>query len=282
MTYYTVNLFVEGLRKVNLLYYERFSNIDAAYADFLNRLMKVIKEIAPSKEIIIKDNNQDWFYREVADLIHVWEKLFLKFKKLKLHINEEIYKIIMNQVQKLIKKRSGINIKQEINKPKELWKTLKSIGLSSKAASASNICLKDRNEIVFNDTKNCSLFKSFFSNLAQNLVSKLPPSPNVFKFKDLNFEFSETSPEKILNILKGLNPSKAADIDNFSGKFLKDGGSILARPISQFCNLSIKLNSFPRSYKISKAKPLLKKDSKTYPQNYCPISLLPILSPSYS
>ena len=55
---------------------------------------------------------------------------------------------------------------------------------------------------VFDDTKNGSIFKSFFSNLAENLVSKLLPSPNVFteskvasyynnvKFKDLNFEFS--------------------------------------------------------------------------------------------
>ena len=54
------------------------------------------------------------------------------------------------------------------------------MGLSSKAASASNICLKERNEKVFHDTKNCSIFKNFFPNLAQNLVSKLPPSPNVF------------------------------------------------------------------------------------------------------
>ena len=52
------------------------------------------------------------------------------------------------------------------------------------------------------------------------------------KFKDLNFEFSETSPEKILNILKDLNPSKAAGIDNLSGKFQKDGADILARPNS--------------------------------------------------
>ena len=59
---------------------------------FLNKLMKVINEIALGKEIRIKNNNQDWFYREVADLIHVREKLFLKFKKLKLHIDEEIYK----------------------------------------------------------------------------------------------------------------------------------------------------------------------------------------------
>ena len=68
--------------------------------------------------------------------------------------------------------------------------------------------IKNRKEIVFNDTKNCSIFKSFFSNLAQNLVSKLANSPNVFteskvasyyvdiKFKDLKFQFSGTCPEK--------------------------------------------------------------------------------------
>ena len=121
------------------------------------------------------------------------------------------------------------------------------------------------------------------------MVSKLPLSQNVFteskvtsyhddiKFKDLNLDFSETSPEKILNILKDLNPSKAAGIDNLSGKFLEDGADILARPISQLCNLSIKLGSFPRRCKIAKVKPLFKKGSKTDPQNYCPISLLPML-----
>ena len=102
--------------------------------------MKIINEIAPSKEIRIKNNNQGWFDREVADLIHVREKLFLKFKKSKLHINEEIYKKIRNQVQKLIKKKKRnfyeINLKQKINKPKEIWKTLKSMGLPSKTASA--------------------------------------------------------------------------------------------------------------------------------------------------
>ena len=162
------------------------------------------------------------------------------------------------------------------------------MGLPSKAASASKICLKDKNEIVFNDTKNCSIFKSFFSDLAQNLVSTLPPSPNVFtEFKvafyyddntDLNFEFSETSPEEMLNILKGLIPSKAAGIDNLSDKFLKDGTEILARPISELCNLSIKLNFFPTSCKIAKVKLLFKKGSKTDRQNYCQISLLPNLS----
>ena len=89
--------------------------------------------------------------------------------------------------------------------------------------------------------------------------------------KDLHFQLLETSTEKILSILKGLNPSKAAGIDNLSGKFLKDGAHFLARSISQLCNLSIKLDSFPRSWKIAKVKPLFKKSSKADPQNYRPI-----------
>ena len=97
---------------------------------------------------------------------------FLKFKRSKLHIDEESYKKVKfkkeskYQVQNLIKKSKRefceTNLRQKINKVKELWKTLKSMGLPSKAVT-SNICLKDKNEIVFNATKNCFIFKNYFS-----------------------------------------------------------------------------------------------------------------------
>ena len=87
-----------------------------------------------------------------------------------------------------------------------------------------------------------------------------------FQSSFFNFQISETSPEKVLSVLKDLKPSKAAGIDNLPGKFLKDGTHVLARSISQLCNLSIKLNSFPRSCKIAKVKPIFKKGSKTDPQ----------------
>ena len=163
---------------------------------------------------------------------------------------KKITKKVKFQVQNLIRKKKRefyeTNLRQKINKLKELWKTLKSMGLPSKAVTASNICLKDKNKIVFIATKSCPIFKNYFSSLAQNLVSKLPPSPNIFTkskvasyydnsavSKDLNFQLSEMSPEKILSILKYLNPSTAAGIDNLCGKFLKDDADVLAQPISQ-------------------------------------------------
>ena len=50
--------------------------------------------------------------------------------------------------------------------------------------------------------------------------------------------------------------NKAAGLDNLSGKFLKDGATILAKPLSQICNLSIKYATFPNDCKIAKLKPL--------------------------
>ena len=61
-----------------------------------------VTEFAPSKEPGIKNNTQDWFDREVVDLIHAQEKLPLKFKKIEIDIDEEIYNL--KQFQNLIKK----------------------------------------------------------------------------------------------------------------------------------------------------------------------------------
>ena len=80
---------------------------------------------------------------EIAEFIYAHKKLFQKFKNLKLHTDEENCSRVKYQVQNLIRKKKKelyeTNLRQKINKPKELWKTLKSVGLPSKAVTASNI-----------------------------------------------------------------------------------------------------------------------------------------------
>ena len=74
--------------------------------------------------------------------------------------------------------------------------------------------------------------------------------------------------ETVLKLLEDVNENKAAGLDNLSRKFLKDGETVLAKPISYICNLSIK---YSNDY-------LKKKYSKTVPKNYLPISLLLLVS----
>ena len=92
------------------------------------------------------------------------------------------------------------------------------------------------------------------------------------------FTFSPTSEDEILKLLTDTNPEKAADIENLSGRFLKDGAVVLVLPISKLCNLSMKRSKFPLDSKIAKLKPLYKKGSKKDPKNYRPVSLLPLVS----
>ena len=61
-------------------------------------------------------------------------------------------------------------------------------------------------------------------------------------------------------------------------KWNGDGDGDLPRPLSEIFNLSICRGVFPDTCKVAKLKPIYKKGKKTYPSNYRPISLIPIIS----
>ena len=139
-------------------------------------------------------------------------------------------------------------------------------------------------------------FKSYYCTLAENLVKLLSKPPNKYSISTLikyfehkiqcdRFNLASVSESSILIVLKATQVSRAASLDNISGRFLKDGAksiSDLSKPISDLCNLSITYEKFPDSCKVAKLKPLYKKGSLTLPCNYRPISLLPLISKGYS
>ena len=69
---------------------------------------------------------------------------------------------------------------QNRNKTKELWKALKSFGLSSDKARNSKISLKKDGTIQFEALENANNFRMFYSKLAGGLHVKLPKAPNKF------------------------------------------------------------------------------------------------------
>ena len=87
-----------------------------------------------------------------------------------------------------------------------------------------------------------------------------------------------TTADIVLKLLKNIDISKAAVIDNLPGRFLKDRTCILAKPVTKRCNLSIKSMIFPPPCKLAKSNPIYKKGSRMNPCNYRPISLLPSIS----
>ena len=292
---YSIEAYTNALRKTNFPNYDTFSNINIAYTDLVKKISNTIDSVAPIKELRIKNNTQGWFDNEIADAINIRDKYFKKFKKSNLHIDYDFYIEAKCNVKKLIKhiKKEFYETKliENIAKPKELWKTLKTMGLPSKKGSLTKICLEKDSIKNFDDKKNPNIFRNFYNSPADDLFNNLPPAPMRFglhsvhqyyektlKLPHSNFKFHFVSEDYILKFLKNINEDKAAGIDNLSGKFLKDGAAVFAKPISQICNLSIKYSHFPMDCKIAKLKPLFKKGSRTARKNYRPISLLPLIS----
>ena len=83
---------------------------------------------------------------------------------------------------------------------------------------------------------------------------------------------------KVFEIMEKIEISKAAGIDELSGRFLKDGSEILSKPISEICNLSISHGIFLNACKVAKLKPIFNKGKKVDQSNYRPILLLPLIS----
>ena len=127
-------------------------------------------------------------------------------------------------------------------------------------------------------------FIVYYSNLAGKILKKLPKPPNKFTLETVFqhykgiihcFILVTASEHTILNISKNTNVSIKAGSDNLSGRFLKDGADVVAKPTTDWCNLSIISGKFHDFCKIQKLEPIYKKSSLIEASNYKPISLLP-------
>ena len=255
--------------------------------------MNVIDKVTPLKERRVKQNSQEWFDGEIADEIKNRDKSFRKFQKSKLQIDKDIYNAARYKLQKMTinKKRAFLENKltESIGKSKDLWKALRSPGLPSKTSSCEVNALKINSKVEHDFNSVLEGFRNYYSTLAANLVKMLPKPTNKYSinsfikyyehmFPSDYFHLTFVLENSILSILKATQVSKAAGIDNLSGRFLKDGAKVLSKPISDLCNLSIISEKFPDPCKVAKLKPLYKKGSVTDPCNYRPKSLLPLIS----
>ena len=234
-------------------------------------MIEVVHNIAPLKTARIKNTSNEWFDREIAEKLSIRDKLFKKFKSSRLNIDWEIYKEARNDIQRTIKEKKKQYLEEKLSeniaKPKELWQTLKSLGLPNKKNSPSNMFLKNKTDLLFDSLSVRKTLKKYYSSSAENLVLKLAKPLNNFGIQSVNnyykncnvkerLLFGKIESDRVFKIMQNFDESKAPDIDDLSGIFLKDGASLLATPITQLCNLSISSERFPGACKIAKLKTL--------------------------
>ena len=226
-------------------------------------------------------------------LIRKRDKLKKMYLHTKLHVDYEYFKEQRNIVQREIKRKKATYVKEQLqkdtNNPKELWKALKNLGMPSQVSHQLKICLRGNILLQFNEKKNANIFKDFYSNLAADLVNRLPAAKNILGMNSVkeyysalnipsdSFKLQLTNKEEVFKILSSVDPEKACGLDEIPCRMLKDGTEILAEPISQIVNMSLG-SKFPEGCKTAKVRPIFKKGKNTESKNYRPVLLLPVMS----
>ena len=166
LKHYSKDLFLESLQNVNFPNYQNYENVNEAYADLVNKITTELDKIAPLKEIRIKNSSQEWFDAEIIEQINKRDKLFQNFKKSKSALDELSYKRAKNHLKNMIKTKKKnymrTKLSENIGKPNELSKALKSLGLPSKVNKESKICLQDDGTLSFDAKQNAETIYELF------------------------------------------------------------------------------------------------------------------------
>ena len=92
------------------------------------------------------------------------------------------------------------------------------------------------------------------------------------------FTLQHTTEKIIIKTMNEINRNKANDIYKIKPTVIKDLTPFLSPILALLFNRSIDENEYPDSLKLTKVIELYKTNNKTLPQNYRPISLLPIIA----
>ena len=122
------------LREIVFPKYLTYTCVNDAYSDFIYRFVDAINFIAPLKKIRVKANSKPSFDNQIVSAIHRRDKLCKKFEHSGLETDKDDFKVAKMHLQKLIPKKKKYYFEEELgknrNKQKEIWKNLKSFGLS--------------------------------------------------------------------------------------------------------------------------------------------------------
>ena len=99
--------------------------------------------------------------------------------------------------------------------------------------------------------------------------------------KNFQFHFSEVTVEDIYISIKQLNPRKALLVLIFrimKTDILKANADIFSEYICEYVNEILRGDKFPLIQKHANITPVFKKDFRGSKENYCPVSILPVIS----
>ena len=277
------------------------------YDEFKNIFMKILNTHAPTKQRLMRGNNQPFMNKTLSKAFMHRAKLKNLYNKKPTEVNETNYKKQRNYCVSLLakeKKRYYKNLDLRIlNDNKKFWKSIKPLFSNKQNVSKKNITIVEKDKITSKNSEVAEKLNNFFNKVVINLniepfvnatdddnntdiddiIKRYSVHPSILKIKEIvkvetKFRFSDSTTNDFENEIKKLDHTKASMQNDLPAKILIASNDIVSPHLSTIYNNSKNANTYPASLKLADVTPIHKKDETTLMENYRPVSLIPIVS----
>ena len=253
-----------------------------ACTNITNIITDAMEIYIPGKLVSKKTGDKIWFDDHCKRAATKKRRLFRVLKKKNTEENKNNFtkaRKEYNHVEKVAKRRYNNKLKKELSdgslSSKKWWNTVNT--LSGKSTRADIPVLKDEHQAYTSAKDKAEKFCQTFATKCQ-LASAEEPAPQVQRSTAYSKEQIVFRTKDVRKLLRNLQPDKATGPDEIPARVLKECSAELARPLSQLFDLCFSHGVFPSQWKTASVIPIHKRDSKSNPSMYRPISLLCIIS----
>ena len=230
--------------------------------------------------------DKDWITKDLKKRINERNKLFQEKILNPTPQNIELYKTFRNQVaadlDKAEKQYYSEKFSSGKNSLKALWDIAGTIINPNKLKKHTIIkSINYKGKVTTDKNEIAESMNNFFSTIGENLANNIKSQTNFRRYlknpiaNSMNLQ--EADDEEIIKTILSLKSKKSAGADGIRPTLIKKCCQQLYKQILHLMNLSLKTNTVPDKLKIAKVIPVHKKDDKSDPGNYRPISLLSML-----
>ena len=275
--------FLRDLRNSDWSYFLNFTDLDQS-CDIFNSIVKTVADKhAPFVTHKIKGKIEAWVTNDLLQAIKERNYFKKKANQTKSIIDWNNFTQKRNQVNNMKNtlKQDYFNtlLTDNAKRPKQLWKTLKTLVPNGKNTTTSVKRLVTEDGIDVTCPKGIAdHFNNFFVNVGVTLASKFSTDTSKVNppVSEKLFNFSKTNTKCVQDHIKDLKNGKATGLDGIGSRILKAGAPVLSIYLSKIFNCSLATGYVPKCWKIKRVSPVHKGDVKTDPSNFRPISILPI------
>ncbi|KAL0828886.1 hypothetical protein ABMA28_003792 [Loxostege sticticalis] len=263
------------------------NNTDDAFDRFHSLFSLFYNLCFPKIEVKInkKNNKTRWITKGIKKCCKIKRRLFKLYEmatKNDKPLRRQVYKMYTKTLRRCIlglqkqgNKRYVINSK---NKTKAVWNIITS-QVSACPTRTEFDEIQYNGFTIAEPTEIANAFNNYFIETTNtNLKSNNCPSKFTLDTCQSSMFLNPTSPDEIFRIIMALKNSNSVGYDDLSTKIIKIVAIPVASVLSHLVNLSFSQGVFPNRLKLSVVKPLYKKGDKKMPNNYRPISLIPVFS----